>query len=77
MLGPHHLLKEPFRRANVAFRAEHELNGTTFFVNGAIQILARLPDLNIYPSRRAAHLQVLTHTFIDLRSITLYPTKNR
>jgi hypothetical protein len=48
-------------------------------VHSAIQIFAGLPDLDVslvYTIRRAAHLQMLTHTFIDLRGITLYPTKD-
>ncbi len=78
MLGPHHLLKEPFCRANIASRAEHELNCASFFVYSAIQIFTGLHHLNIsliHPIGSAAHLQVLAHTFIDLGRITLYPRK--
>lgn len=74
MLGPHYLLKESFCRGNFALGAEHKLNGLAFFVHGSVQILARLPDLEvrlIYPIRRAAHLQMRADAFIDLRGISL------
>ena len=79
MLCPHHLPEEPFCRGNVAVRVGHELNDVPFFVHGALLILASLPDLNIslmLGVRRADHLQMLTNALVDLRSITLYPTKD-
>jgi hypothetical protein len=79
MLRPHHLLKEPFRRGNVASGAEHELDCIASLVHGAVKILTRLPDSDVglaNPIRRAAHLQMLTDALIDFRGVTLYPTKD-
>jgi hypothetical protein len=79
MIGSHQLLEESLCRGNVTLRAEHELNCASFFIHGAVQILARLPDLDvgfIYPIRRTAHLQMLADTLIDFRGVTLDPTKN-
>ena len=79
MLGPYHPLKESFRRGNVPLRAEHELDRLPFLVHGAVEIPTRLPDLDVSlvdTLGRAAHLQVLTDSLIDLRGITLNPTKD-
>jgi hypothetical protein len=53
--------------------------GLPFLVHCAVEILTRLPDLDVGlvdTVRRAAHLQVLTYSLIDLRAITLDPTKD-
>jgi hypothetical protein len=79
VLGPHHLLKEAFHCGNIALSAEHEFYGLPFLVHGAVEILTRLPDLDVGlvdTVGRTAHLQVLADSLIDLRAITLYPTKD-
>jgi len=47
VIGSHHLLKESFRRGNVAFSREHELNRISLLVHGAVEILAGLSDLDV------------------------------
>jgi hypothetical protein len=79
VIGSHHLLKETFRCGNIAFRAEHEFDGWPFFVNCTVQIFTGLPDFDVglvNPEGRTAHLQMLTHAFVDRRRITLDPTKD-
>jgi len=79
VLCPHHLLKEPFCRGNITLRAEHEFNGVAFFVHGAGKIFTRLTDFDVslvHPIGRAAHLQMLTYSLIDLRGVPLDPTKD-
>jgi hypothetical protein len=68
MLGPHHLLKEPLCRENIAFRAEHEFDCTALLIHGTVQIFTRLTDLDVslvHSIGSAAHLQVLTNAFIS------------
>ena len=80
MLGyHHHHLEELFCCGNVAFRAEHELNGLPRLIHHAIQIFTCLPDFDlclINTIGRAAHLQMLADAFVDLRRISLDPAKD-
>ncbi len=36
MISPHHLLKEPFYRSNIALCTEHELYGMAFFIQSTV-----------------------------------------
>ncbi len=75
----HHLLKEPFCRGNVAFRAEHELDGRPVFVHCAVQVLPTLADLHVGlvdAEGGAAHLQVRTHQLVDLGRVALDPPED-
>ena len=72
-------LEEPFCRGNITLRAEHKLNGASCFIHSALEVLTRLPDLDVSlvdSIRRAAHLQMRTDALVYLRSIALYPTKD-
>ncbi len=79
VIGPHHLLEEPFRRGNVTFRGEHKLDCVTFFIEGSVQVLPLLPDFDlglIYSVRSAGELEVRAHPFVDLRRVPLDPPKH-
>ena len=39
MLCPHQFLEEAFRRGNITFGAEHELDCITLLIYGAVQVL--------------------------------------
>src|SRR5215203_4551810 len=79
MLRPHHLLEEPFRRGNIAFSTEHELDRLPLLVHGSIEILKRLPDLDVRlvdTEGRAAHLQMRSDALVNFGRVSLDPTKN-
>ena len=80
VVGFHQLLKEPFCCGNITLRAEHEFDCASHGINGSVKILPLRADLHISlieAIRRAAHLQVRSHTLIDLRGVALYPPENR
>jgi hypothetical protein len=79
MLRPHQLLKEPFRRGNVAFGAEHKLDRISLLVHGAVEIFTRLPDFDVGlvdTEGCAAHLQMRPDTLIDFGRVSLDPSEH-
>ena len=47
MIGTHHFPEEPFRRRNIAFRAQYKLNRLPFFIYGVIEIFTCLSDFDV------------------------------
>lgn len=79
MLCPHHLLKELFRRGNIAFSRKHELDCITLLINRAVQVLTGLPDFDvglIHSIRGAVHLQIWSDALVNFWSISLDSTKH-
>lgn len=74
MVSSHHLPEKAFCRGNIAFRREHELDPVALRINGTVQVFPRLSYFDvclIHAVRGSGQLQVMAHSFVDLRRVTL------
>ncbi len=79
VVGSHQLPKEALCRGNVTFGTQHKFDGVPGGVDGPVKVLPFFTDFNVRlveAVRRAAHLQVGTHSPVHLRRVTLDPPED-
>ena len=78
VINSQHLLEEPFGCGHVAFRTKPALDWLTLLIQGAVEILPPSADFAVSPANAGpspCQSKVRTHSLVDLRSLSLEPTK--